>query len=122
MRRILGLSSIDLVDAHTPLSEMGMDSLMAVELKNALDAVVSKNLPATIAFEYPTIDAIASYLLKDILSSVIDVSDDATPASTEEGVEAEDDITLPDLDDLSEEQLEALLMEKLDDLDDEDQA
>ncbi len=119
VRRILGLTSIDLVDAYTPLSEMGMDSLMAVELKNALDAALHKNFPATIAFEYPTVDAIADYLVKDIVPDVFDRPsalpvEDAAISLVEEGV----DVDVSDLDALSVEELEALLMEKLDDLDD----
>jgi len=122
VRRILGLPSIDQVDPYTALSEMGMDSLMAVELKNALDEAVGKNLPATIAFEYPTIDALAGYLLTDVLpltsESSEDTSETTSPEAPETTAESEDEIALPDLDDLSEEELEALLMEKLDDFDD----
>ena len=109
VRRILGLPAIEQVDAYTALSEMGMDSLMAVELKNALDEATGKNLPATIAFEYPTIDAIAAYLLSAVLSQ----ESDAAEAPDISDGEAD----LSDLDELSEEELEALLMEKLDDLD-----
>ncbi len=117
VRRILGLPDIEQVDAYTALSEMGMDSLMAVELKNALDEATGKNLPATIAFEYPTIDAITGYLLSAVLSLQPESAEvaDVEPAAVEEPVGHDD---LPDLDELSEEELEALLMEKLDDLDD----
>jgi acyl carrier protein len=122
VQHILGLPSIDQVDAYTALSEMGMDSLMAVELKNALDAAVGKNLPTTIAFEYPTIDAIAGYLVKDVLSFSPDHPDSEEMAETtfnQSGrVKDHDEFASIDLDDLSEEELEALLMEKLDDLDD----
>jgi NADPH:quinone reductase-like Zn-dependent oxidoreductase/acyl carrier protein len=123
VRRILGLPAIDQVDAYTALSEMGMDSLMAVELKNALDDATGKNLPATIAFEYPTIDAIAGYLLKDILPLSSETIEDDSRAEVSASTESATDeaFDLPDLDELSEEELEALLMEKLDDLDDLDE-
>jgi myxalamid-type polyketide synthase MxaB len=121
VQRILGLPTTDQVDAYTALSEMGMDSLMAVELKNALDEAMGKNLPATIAFEYPTINAIAAYLLQDVLSFSSPASDEtmmAEPSSGEAPTASDEADDLPDLDELSEEEIEALLMEKLDDLDD----
>jgi hypothetical protein len=43
-----------------------LDSLTAVELRNALAQHTGQHLPATIAFDYPTIDALAGWLL-DIL-------------------------------------------------------
>ena len=44
--------------------EAGLDSLGAVELRNALAARFAENLPATSIFDYPTADALASYLVK----------------------------------------------------------
>ena len=123
VRRILGLPSVDQVDAYTALSEMGMDSLMAVELKNALDEATGENLPATIAFEYPTIDAIASYLLKDVLPLASEASADVSmPEVAASAESAAEELDFPDLDELSEEELEALLMEKLDDLDESEES
>jgi acyl carrier protein len=49
------------------LSELGMDSLMAVELKNRLMKSLNCTLPATIAFDYPTIEALTEFLKKDVL-------------------------------------------------------
>jgi polyketide synthase 12/myxalamid-type polyketide synthase MxaB len=49
-------------DPRKGLPAMGMDSLMAVELKNRLQSGVGQPLPATLTFEYPTIEALAGYL------------------------------------------------------------
>ncbi len=42
--------------------ELGMDSLMAVELKNQLAAQLGISLPVRVAFDYPNIQALAQYL------------------------------------------------------------
>jgi hypothetical protein len=41
---------------------MGMDSLMALELRTRLQASLELEIPATVAFEFPTIEAIAGFL------------------------------------------------------------
>ncbi len=64
--RVLSFGAPNDLSADRPLKEMGLDSLMAVELRNALGRRVSRPLPATLAFDYPTVDAITQYLLKEI--------------------------------------------------------
>ena len=55
---ILGSS----VSAGQPLMDAGLDSLGAVELKNALSARFGVQLPATLIMDHPTPHAIAGYL------------------------------------------------------------
>jgi NADP-dependent 3-hydroxy acid dehydrogenase YdfG/acyl carrier protein len=45
------------------LFDLGMDSLMSVELKRRLERGFGAQLPSTLAFNYPNIRALASYLL-----------------------------------------------------------
>jgi pyruvate/2-oxoglutarate dehydrogenase complex dihydrolipoamide acyltransferase (E2) component len=54
------------VPADKPLRELGLDSLMAVELRNALGRRAGVTLPSTLAFDHPTSAAIAKYLLDEV--------------------------------------------------------
>jgi acyl transferase domain-containing protein len=52
--RILGLRRGELPDSHARLADLGLDSLMAVTLRNRLQLMVQHGLPPTFAFEFPT--------------------------------------------------------------------
>ncbi|WP_319436005.1 type I polyketide synthase [Mycobacterium sp. RTGN5] len=48
--------------------DLGMDSLMAVELRRRLEQAVGKELPATLAMDFPRLSDVADYLLSDVLN------------------------------------------------------
>ena len=51
------------VAADQPFMDVGLDSLGAVELRNALSARYSLDLPASLLFDYPNISTLSKYLL-----------------------------------------------------------
>jgi acyl transferase domain-containing protein/trans-aconitate methyltransferase len=63
--RVLRLDRNDPPGRHDRLMDLGFDSLMAVQLRNQLGTGLGldKPLPATLMFDYPTIDALATHLL-----------------------------------------------------------
>lgn len=65
--RVLSLKAGSPVAPERPLQELGMDSLMAVELRNALSRRAGVTLSATLAFDHPTVKAITAHLLGDVL-------------------------------------------------------
>ncbi|HLV34897.1 MAG TPA: type I polyketide synthase [Spirillospora sp.] len=104
---ILGMSASD-VDIHRGLFEMGMDSLMSVDLKSHLEQGTGLSLPSTLTFNYPTVAELAEYL-----DSRLAPAPAASPQPAETRPEPAADLPVADIDELSEEDLEALLLKKL---------
>ncbi|MGO4649463.1 SDR family NAD(P)-dependent oxidoreductase, partial [Nocardia sp. 2YAB30] len=59
---VLGHVSGDLVDVDLPFSDMGFDSLGAVEFRNRLGATTGLRLPSTLVFDHPTTRAVATFI------------------------------------------------------------
>jgi acyl transferase domain-containing protein/acyl carrier protein len=70
------------------LFDLGMDSLMSVELKRRLERGFGASLPATLTFNYPNIRALAGFLLARLLKE-----------ETVQAPAAEPETTLDDIDD-----------------------
>jgi hypothetical protein len=97
------------------LFELGMDSLMSIELKGRLEASVGQSLPSTLVFNYPTVNALAAYLATNVLRAETGVAAKTAPRVEPRSMPQEP--TSAPLDgELSEDQLVALLAKKLDQL------
>jgi acyl carrier protein len=107
----MGLDSSYVFEPEQGLFQIGMDSLMALELKTTLEGKLGYTLPPTIAFEYPTIEALAGYLANKVLRL------DASEPPAEEVVDDQEQVRLEEaiaeLEDSSEDDLVSLLADEL---------
>jgi NADPH:quinone reductase-like Zn-dependent oxidoreductase/acyl carrier protein len=104
--KVLGLGAAHAIDPRRPLSELGLDSLMAVELRNALGVSLKRTLPATLLFDYPTLETLTDFLLKELSPS-------EPPISSAPPQEARAATAVAELAELSEAEAEALLLAEL---------
>jgi len=95
--RTLGLAPDFPLDPRQGLRDIGLDSLMAIELRNALQQIAGRPLPSTLLFDFPTVDSLSGYLLE-----AVSVDRKAAPPAAPAAAP-----------DISEDEAEALLREEL---------
>ena len=123
---VLGLGASHSLDPEQGLFDMGLDSLMAIELRSKLQTLLGKSLPATLVFDYPSVQHIYDYLATEILS-LTEQEEEAVTTNDASEADTENKNQLPAvtndpsgvrpksrrLETLSEDDLEALLMKKV---------
>jgi acyl transferase domain-containing protein/acyl carrier protein len=111
VNKVMGLPPTYRIDERQGFFEVGMDSLMAVELKNLLSNSLQATLPATVIFDYPTISALTAYFAGEVFGWQKDAE---IPSIHERSAEVETrEAVLEKLEALSDDQVESLLLEKL---------
>ncbi len=111
-QRVLGVTGLDSSRLPNPqhgFVDMGMDSLMLVELKNQLEAGLGHSLPATLAFEYATIDALSRHLVEAVLFPA--TAEKRTPTHQQQPADEED--TYREIRELGDAELEAIIEDEL---------
>jgi len=115
--KVLRLHSSDEINPRQGLMDMGFDSLMAIELRNHLANSLAHQLPATLLFDYPTLNALTAYLEQELFDSA------STESETLEMTTIDDDSlqsrtppaqTDASITELSDDEAASLLMDRLD--------
>lgn len=106
--RVLGWAESQVPEPDRGFFDLGMDSLMAVELKTRLEKSFGKSLPTTLVFELPNIQTLAEHLGSEILAW--DTAD--SPSSTDPQ-EEERSAAIASIEQLSEAEVEASIAERL---------
>ncbi|MGB8842330.1 MAG: beta-ketoacyl synthase N-terminal-like domain-containing protein, partial [Aliidongia sp.] len=78
---VLGLAAAGAIEPTRPLQELGLDSLMAVEIRNRLASATGLRLPATLLFDYPTAVALSGFLTGQLLGRAVSLPAPALPVA-----------------------------------------
>ncbi len=99
------------IDVDQGLFEMGMDSLMSVELKGRIEVAVGEHLPSTLTFNFPTISALTGFLMARFGDQGAIGTPDSAPAASANRDPGPGTVDAGD--DLSEDELAAMLLARL---------
>ncbi len=70
------------LDPRQRLFDLGLDSIMALELKNRLSLALGVTLSATLLFVHPTLDALCDHILNTVVVDTPSAAASFTPAAT----------------------------------------
>jgi acyl carrier protein len=112
LARVLKLPEGERPDPRQGFADQGVDSLMAVELKNRLGADLGVALPATLVFDYPDAERLTRNLLSRLQPALAIGAAPANPAPPAPAGPARG----ASVADLSDAEVEALLLKKLETL------
>jgi acyl carrier protein len=107
--KVMGVKSSEVLDIKTPFNSLGLDSLMAVELRNAIADAVGHSFPASLIYDYPTIKALSGHLFHELLAGEVSVS---MKENSREAVIPKESVTA-EIDGLSLEEMAQLLAVKI---------
>lgn len=102
---VLGLSADDPIPPEVGFFDLGMDSLTSVELRRRLERLSGLSLPSSLTFSYPNLHAMANLLARELCGAT------ESQNSFEADVAPHPELTA--LDDLTDVELEARLLARL---------
>jgi acyl carrier protein len=101
---LLALEPSESLQNDQGLFDVGLNSVGVAELMTRLSASIGQDLPTTLVFDYPTIERLARHLCDDLLPRDHEESDRRGKV---------EEITPRSLEELSDEDAEAMLLERL---------
>jgi NADPH:quinone reductase-like Zn-dependent oxidoreductase len=109
--RVLAMDDAHLPDPRRTLNEIGFDSLTAVEFCNRLSRSIGQRVNPAVLFDYPTLESLAGYVLRDILG--LETATEASASPSEDAAAQEPSNVLDDVENMSEEEMDALVTAQL---------
>jgi myxalamid-type polyketide synthase MxaC len=108
---VLGETAPEAIKPRQRLFDLGIDSLMAVDMKNRLQSGLGISLGATLVFDYPTVEALVDHLLGELVF----LKEPSLPSGPRSGGNPEDPGPSPadSLDAASEDEIARMLMAEL---------
>jgi len=103
---VLALRPGQVPDTRTGFFDMGVDSLTAMEFRDGLESSLGIALPSTLAFDYSSVETLTRYLLSRFGDSEVRRG----PDTRSEAVETP---SIPMLEAMTDDEVEALLLKKL---------
>lgn len=100
---VIGFAADREIDPDQPLGDLGLDSLMAVDLRNRLGRVLDYRFPATLLFDYPSIAGLAAYVGQTVFG--LNGSADPQVAVAKDN----EDALIASIEDLSDEAIDRMI-------------
>ena len=110
--RVMGVRTAEALSLDLPLNDLGLDSLMAVEMKNHIESDLGVVVPMVKLLQGPSVAQLAAHVLEQVGALEQTTTPKPTSAAkTEDQPEAQQ--LLAQLDQLSDDQVDALLTDLL---------
>ncbi|NJA07916.1 type I polyketide synthase [Methylococcaceae bacterium WWC4] len=91
---VLGLHDLGQLAAGIGFAELGMDSLMTLELRNRLQKSTQTALPSTLAFKYPSVDELFEFISLEVFPALFSEQAGQEKSPTEAFDQEEEDIAV----------------------------
>ncbi|SJM96117.1 type I polyketide synthase [Crenothrix polyspora] len=88
--KILRLPTSQKIELRQGLRDLGLDSIMSIEVRGRLEIELECPLPATLLFDYPTLETLANYLAASVLGLALETA--SVPAIDEAELQMDDDL------------------------------
>jgi acyl transferase domain-containing protein len=109
--RVLAIDEANLPDPRRTLNELGFDSLTAVEFANRVGRSVGQHLNPALLFDYPTLESLAGYVVRDMLH--LETEAERPAAETAQLVDEVSAQAVADVEQMSEEDMEAVVSQQI---------
>jgi acyl carrier protein len=103
----VGVDAVTELRHDLPLVELGLDSLMVLELRNRLARDLDLTLPASLFYDHPTLDAVVAFLARELGVGEVE-ADAGTPRASSASSASSTDL-LAEVEGLSLDETEAEL-------------